>query len=195
MIKPDITHVKDIHEFYRTLKSAQEGEHGRTYTGHHDALIKCAKECEVIKEIGVCQGATLAALLLTNPKKLTGVDVAPRYIAPYKHHFEKYAEDNNIDFKLLEMSSHDEESVGECDMLHIDSLHTPSHLMGELKLHAKHVKKYIVFHDTANARSSRGLFKTIAEYITEHEQLWSVVDHFIHNVGYTVIKRVDREGT
>ena len=193
MIKPDITHVKDIHEFYRTLKSAQEREHGRTYTGHHDALIKCAKECEVIKEIGVCQGGTLAALLLTNPKKLTGIDIEPKYFNPYKHHFEKYAKENGIDFEYRVIDSHDEESVSECDMLHIDSLHRPDHLMGELKRHAKHVRKYIVFHDTANARSSFGLFKTIAEYITFKEQQWSVVDHFIHNVGYTVIKRVNRE--
>ena len=192
MIKPDISHVKDIKEFYEELVSAQQGSHGKEYTEHHKALVKCAKECETIKELGVCQGATLAAMLMTNPKKIAGYDIAAYYFEPYMKHFEKYAEENNIDFSYNQMSSHDPASVSEVDMLHIDSLHQPDHLLQELKLHAPHVKKYIVFHDTANFKGSKGLFKTIAHYITEIEQEWTVVDHYIQRVGYTVIKRTPR---
>ena len=98
MIKPDISHVKDIHEFYSEIKKQQSGAHGIEYIAHHDALIKCAQESETIKEIGVCQGATLAGLMLTNPKKLTGIDIMPKYFNPYKQHFVNYAQQNNIDF-------------------------------------------------------------------------------------------------
>lgn len=192
MIKPDITHVKNIKEFYKEIVEAQQGSHGKEYTQHHNALVKCAKECETIKELGVCQGATLAALLMTNPKKITGIDIAPHYFLPYIKHFHKYAEENNVDFSYENMSSHDNASVSEVDLLHIDSLHTPKHLLQELKLHAPHVKKYIVCHDTANFKGSKGLFQTIAHYITEIEQEWSVVDHYIQRVGYTVIKRTPR---
>ena len=90
------------------------------------------------------------------------------------------------------MSSLDTNSVYECDLLHIDSLHEPDHLMQELRLHAPTVSKYIVLHDTANFKTSAGLFKVIAKYITEVEQSWKIVDHYIHRVGYTVIQREER---
>ena len=192
MIKPDISHVKDIHEFYNEIKLAQAGAHGQEYIAHHNALIKCAQNSATIKEIGVCQGATLAGMLLTNPKKIIGIDIAPHYFEPYKKHFEKYATEHNIDFSYQIMDSTNPASVSEVDMLHIDSLHSPKHLIKELKLHAPKCKKYIVFHDTANFSTSKGLLKTIAEYITEVEQSWKIIDHYIHRVGYTVIERVNR---
>ena len=64
--------------------------------------------------------------------------------------------------------------------------------MEELLLHGSTVKKYIVFHDTANFKNSAGLFKVIAEYITDVDQSWKIVDHYIHRVGYTVIQREKR---
>ena len=72
-VKHDITYVKDIKEFYKEITKSQQGSHGKEYMHHHNALVKCAKESETIKELGVCQGATLAAMLMTNPKKITGV--------------------------------------------------------------------------------------------------------------------------
>ena len=64
--------------------------------------------------------------------------------------------------------------------------------MKELRLHAPTVSKNNAFHDTANFVNSAGLFNVIAEYITEVEQSWKIVDHFIHRVGYTVIQREER---
>lgn len=192
MIKPDLSHCSDIHEFYSEIKRIQSGAHGEEYIEHHKALISCAKQCETIKEIGVCQGGTLAALLTTNPKKLTGIDILPKYFQPYQSHFDKYAQENNVEFDFISGDSLDQKLVSQVDMLHIDSLHEPDHLMKELIIHAPHVKKYIVFHDTANFATSRGLFVTIAKYITKIEQSWKVVDHYIHRVGYTVIERCDR---
>lgn len=192
MIKPDLTYCKDIHEFYSEIKRLQSGQHGEEYIAHHKALIEKAKECETIKEIGVCQGATLAGLLLTNPKKITGIDIYPKHFYPYQKHFEDYAKENNIDFEFIVGDSHDPKLATTVDMLHIDSLHKPEHLMKELIIHAPKVRKYIVFHDTANYKTSKGLFVTIAKYITEIEQEWKVVDHYIHRVGYTVIERTNR---
>jgi hypothetical protein len=192
MIKPDLKYTKNLQEFYQEIKNKQTSAHGIDYIAHHQALINCAKESKTIKEIGVCQGATLACLLLTNPEKLTGIDIMPKYFEPYKTHFINYSLENNIDFSFQILDSTDPASVSEVDLLHIDSLHTPDHLMKELKLHAPHVKKYIVFHDTANFKNAKGLFQTIAQYITFIEQEWKIFDHFIHNVGYTVIKRETR---
>lgn len=192
MIKPDLTYCKDIHEFYSEIKRLQAGQHGEEYIAHHKALIEKAKDCKVIKEIGVCQGGTLAALLLTNPEKLIGIDISPKYFEPYQKHFYQYSKENNIDFEFIAGDSHNPKLSSEVDLLHIDSLHRPDHLMKELIIHAPKVKKYIVFHDTANYKTSSGLFVTIAKYITEIEQEWRIVDHYIHRVGYTVIERVNR---
>ena len=92
----------------------------------------------------------------------------------------------------IESSISIESASLDCDLLHIDSLHDPEHLMEELLLHGSTVKKYIVFHDTANFKNSAGLFKVIAEYITDVDQSWKIVDHYIHRVGYTVIQREER---
>lgn len=191
MIKPDISYVKDLHEFYSKLVEEQQSAHGELYTAHHKALTRCAKECETIKEIGVCQGGTLAAMLLTNPKKLVGVDIAPRYFKPYQKHFETYAKENDVDFSYNVISSIDVKSVSEVDMIHIDSLHTPEHLTQELKLHAPHVKKYMVFHDTSQTRfglDDDSLYRVIEKFCKESKE-WEVIEREIRNVGYTVIKR------
>ena len=192
MIKPDLTHVTNLEDFYNEITKAQQGAHGEEYTEHHKSLVACAQECDTIKELGVCQGATLAAMLMTKPKSLTGYDIAGYYFEPYKHLFEKYAEENNIEFTYKELSSHSPSSVSQVDMLHIDTLHKPDHLFKELLMHAPKVRKYIVLHDTANFKNSNGLFVTIAKYITEMEQLWKVHTHYIHRVGYTGLERVNR---
>ena len=194
MIKPDMTYVKSLPEFYEEIKRLQSGAHTAEYVEHHKALKKCINDPDVnvVKEIGVCQGGTLAAMMMEKPKVLHGYDVAAYYFEPYRSLFENYAKENNIEFSYHEISSLDKRSVYECDLLHIDSLHQPAHLMQELKLRAPTVKKYIAFHDTANFKTSSGLFKTIAQYITEVEQSWKIVDHYIHRVGYTVIQREER---
>lgn len=194
MIKPDMTYVESLPEFYEEIKRLQAGAHSKEYIEHHKALKKCARDpdVKVIKELGVCQGGTLAAMMLEHPKILHGYDIATYYYNPYKNLFNDYAKEHNIDFKYIGMSSLDTNSVYECDLLHIDSLHEPDHLMQELRLHAPTVSKYIVLHDTANFKTSAGLFKVIAKYITEVEQSWKIVDHYIHRVGYTVIQREER---
>lgn len=194
MIKPDLTHVKTLEEFYAEITKAQQGSHGVEYTAHHNSIIKCAQDPDVhtIKELGVCQGATFAAMMMTKPKKLIGYDIAGYYFEPYRHLFDDYAKKHDIDWEYNEISSHSSKSVSEVDMLHIDSLHKADHLMKELTMHAPKVKKYIVLHDTANFKNSQDLFVTIAKYITTIEQKWKVHTHYIHRVGYTVLERVNR---
>ena len=189
-----MTHVKTLEEFYKEICQQQSDAHGKEYIAHHKALVNCVNnpDVNIVKELGVCQGGTLAAMMLEHPKVIRGYDIATYYYNPYKKLFENYAKEHNIDFKYIGMSSLVTNSVYECDLLHIDSLHEPDHLMQELRLHAPTVSKYIVLHDTANFKTSAGLFKVIAKYITEVEQSWKIVDHYIHRVGYTVIQREER---
>lgn len=190
MIKPDLSYTTSLEQFYNEIVRLQQASHGQEYTAHHRALKQCVAECKTIKELGVCQGATLAGLLLSKPRKLTGIDIDDRYFNPYKHLFVEYAQANSVDFEFIKGSSIDPSLVTSVDLLHIDSYHIYDHLLKELITHAPSVNKYIVFHDTRHAKAAPGLLKAIAHYITEVEQTWQIVDHYILNAGYTVIKRV-----
>lgn len=190
MIKPDLSYVTSLDQFYNEVVRIQQESHGCEYTAHHSVLKKYAAECKVIKELGVCQGATLAGLLLSKPKKLTGIDIDDQHFAPYKSLFSDYAVANKIEFEFVKGSSIDPLLATPVDLLHIDSYHVYDHLLKELIIHAPSVKKYIVFHDTRHTKAASGLLKAIAHYITEVEQQWQIVDHYIINAGYTVIKRV-----
>ena len=194
MIRPDLRHCETLEQFYKEIREKQSLAHGREYIAHHEALRTCIqdKDVNMVKELGVCQGGTLAAMMLANPYQLTGYDIQPDYYEPYAHLFEEYAKEQGIVYNYVVKSSIDKGSVSNCDLLHIDSLHVPNHLMNELRLHAPSVKKYIVFHDTANYGSNSGILRTIVDYITEVEQSWTIIDHYTHSVGYTVIKREER---
>jgi hypothetical protein len=192
MIKPNLTHIETLTEFNKELRLRQDVAHNDTYTLNHDAIRKWGKGCEVMKEIGVCQGGTFSTMLMMRPKKLIGQDIAYRYYQPYEKLFKKYADENNVEFKYKEMDSHNKDTVDECDFLHIDSHHTPEHLIEELKIHAPHVRKFIQFHDTANYEGSKGLLEVIAHYITYIDQSWQIVEHNPNGVGYTVIQRIVR---
>jgi hypothetical protein len=192
MITADFSYCKTLEEFSHAIKLKQSSAHGIEYISNHDALEKYASSCERIKEIGVCQGGTLATLMKQKPKKLIGQDITSKYFDPYQRLFQTYAIEHNIEFTLRIENSLDVNTVDSVDFLHIDSVHTPKHLMEELRIHAPYVSKYITFHDTANYKAKESLFVAIAKYITEIDQSWKVVDHYVHNVGYTVIERVNR---
>jgi hypothetical protein len=169
-----------------------EGYGNTSNLAHQDSIVRCAMECDVIKEIGVCQGGSLSAMMLTDPKKLTAIDINPINFNPYKSVFQDYADRRGIDFTFMPVSSLDPSTVSPCEMLHIDSLHTPDHLWKELNLHAATVSKYIIMHDTCNFKTTSGLLPVIAKYITEVEQCWQIDEHYMHRVGHTVLKRVER---
>jgi hypothetical protein len=190
MIKPNIENVTNLKEFYKELVHSQQQAHGLEYTSHHAILQTLAKECKVVKELGVCQGGTLAAMLFSNPEKITGIDIDSQYFLPYKPLFEEYAAQNQINFEFICGSSHDTNLVTPVDLLHIDSYHTYDHLLKELKIHAPQVKNYIVFHDTVHGRGAQRLLSAIAHYITEIEPKWQIIEHSICGAGYTVIKRI-----
>lgn len=189
-MKSDINATKatNLEEFYNTfVQEVGEGLY------HHPNLKKYADQCTTIKELGVLQGMSLALCMLSeNTKAVHGVDINGARIEPYLPLFQKYAEEKNIDFNFIEKSSTDWSTAqGKFEMLHIDSMHVPSHLEKELQLHAPNITKYIVFHDTANFKHSKGLFPVIARYITEVDQNWVIVEHNNYRVGYTVIARRD----
>ena len=189
MIKPDLTHCNNLHELYNEAHRIYKEQEQFNYADHHNALHKYALQCSTIKELGVMQGISTAAMLFAQPQELIAIDIDDRRYKPYHKHFVTYAIENNIDYKYILGSSHDPKLVSEVEMIHIDTVHKPEFLRKEMHLHLPKVTKFAVFHDTTNYRHSRGLFKEIATYITEVDQNWKVVEHYTDWVGYTVLQR------
>ena len=163
-----------LQEYYEQIVTQQQEAHGESYTAHHDAIRKYLNG-GVYRELGVHQGATSACACLAGAKSVTGVDITAKLILPFVPLFGPY------DYTFIEKSSHDPSTVGECDVLLIDSKHTPQHLKKELQLHASSVRNYIIMHDTYKIK---GLHKVASQL-----EGWKVEEYYQENVGYTVLSR------
>ena len=163
-----------LEEYYEQIVKQQKEAHGETYTAHHDAIRKYLNG-GIYRELGVHQGATSACACLAGAKSVTGVDITAKLILPFVPLFDPY------DFSFIESSSHSPHTVGECDVLLIDSKHTAGHLKQELKLHAPSARKHIIMHDTYS-------IKSLHKVATQLEG-WEIEEYFQENVGYTVLSR------
>lgn len=155
----------------------------------HLDLMDLAKESETIRELGTCQGCTLAAMIMQNPKSITGVDLDKKAFDPARKLFEDYAAENEIKFRFLNKSSIDPSTVMPVDLLFIDSLHSPAHLTEELRLHASSVNKYIAFHDTKIR--DYGLWKVIERFLNSMPGIgWKLKKHYTEGrQGHVIIER------
>lgn len=184
----NLSGVTTLEEFYTTLRSEQEKNEGEDYCAHHDALVWCMTNgCTSYKELGTHQGATLAAVLRTNPEYVECVDINMdkfrEYLRPIAN---KYCLENNITLKIKECDSTSLASMGQdVDVLLIDSLHYDYHLKKELDLHAPSVLQYIVLHDTV---ARQQLYDEAVRFCNSNKQ-WSISKHFDKNVGYTILAR------
>ena len=165
----------NLKEYYEQIVAQQKVAHGETYVAHHDAIRKYLNG-GVYRELGVHQGATSACACLAGAKSVTGVDISAKLILPFVPLFDPY------DFTFIQNSSDNPSSVGECDILLIDSRHTAQHLRKELKIHAEHVRNHIILHDTYSIKSLHKVASTL--------EGWKVEEYYQENVGYTVLGRV-----
>lgn len=178
----------NLEDYYKKLFKYHAQHEPIEVKAFHNDIIRCANECETIGELGVFQGCTLAAILMTKPKQVYATDITLKTINPWIKLFQEYAKDNKINLTFNEMSSTDSRCVKQVDMLHIDSFHNPNHLRQELKMHENSVKKYIVFHDTKSRNAS--LQSVIVEMINS-KIAWAIDTHYTKgNAGHTVIKRI-----
>jgi len=158
-----------------------------TLTVYHQLIRDLAEECETWTEFGIYQGHSLSAALLTKPKKVRGYDVSLDNYAESSHLFEKFAQENDIDFEIITDDTATCPVIDETDVLHIDSLHTYEHCKKELARHGNRVRKFILFHDTTYAPK---VYNAINEFIGRD---WKVVTRSTVGVGYTLIKRKTRD--
>ena len=179
--------IVDLKSFYKSIRMQQEKAHGEFYCAHHDLIQKYLPKNGSYKELGTHQGATAAAALLHNPKKMHLVDLSfTLFDATAKDIFERHCIEHNITLTKTQCSSVDSVSVnGEHDILLIDSYHIRPHMEKELALHHKYITSHIIFHDTVAVPS---LLEGIQHFCLTNP--WRIVEHIQYNVGSTAIERI-----
>ena len=94
----EVSHVKTVEEFYKSIREQQEVAHGKEYCDQHDAIIKYMKECNSYKELGTHQGATAACVMLLKPKYIELVDINHyKYRWKLQELAEPFCKENNIE--------------------------------------------------------------------------------------------------
>lgn len=104
---------------------------------------------------------------------------------------------DNTDF-TFKIGNTLEIEIEDTDLLFIDTLHNYNQLIAEFSLHAKHVKKYIILHDTTSfefrgesyqGSSERGIWFAVDEFLKDNPQ-WIIKERFINNNGLTILERL-----
>jgi hypothetical protein len=173
---------------------------------HLPTLLKYAKECEHITEMGVRWVSSTWPLLLSNPKKMISYDIVTH---PEINEVIKLSNEYNINYSFIETDVLNIQ-IESTDLLFIDTLHTYNQLIKELELHSEKSLKYIILHDTTTfgsvdervydhaspliineTKSKEGLWTAVLDFLeTEKGKIWEVCERFTNNHGLTILKRV-----
>lgn len=174
---------------------------------HLPTLRDLAKECEHVTEMGVRDVVSTWAFLLG----LATSGKTKKVLRSYDIHKSNNialalaeAESNKVDMTFTEVDVLKTE-IEETDLLFIDTLHTYTQLKGELALHAKKAKKYLVFHDIVTygrkpepaswqtpdimknyVNNDKGILFAIEEFLIENKN-WEVKKVYENNNGLLVL--------
>lgn|SRR3990167_7896298 len=157
---------------------------------HLPTILKYAKGCSHITEMGIESVISTYAMLMARPVKMVSYDVN------YHPNFEvckqaAIADGLNWEYRLENVSLI---KIEPTNFLFIDTIHTENQLRLELYLHAAQVSKYIAFHDTttfgekAEMPGERGLRYAIEPFLQEHPE-WKIVYKSVINNGLLIIER------
>lgn len=163
---------------------------------HIPTLLKIAQSVDSITEMGVRSGVSTRAFMYANPKKLIAYDLKKDHKVDQMFEYAKtlgknfhYIESNVLDIK-----------IEKTDLLFIDTFHCYEQLSQELQLHAKQVKKYVIFHDVYtyglvpekcsnyNFVGTKGILYAIEEFL-ENNHDWEKIYHVENNNGLMIIEK------
>ena len=201
-------------EQYYTQACANESD----INEHVKTLYKYASSCESVVEFGVRGGVSTFGLLYglaknqNCNKKYLGVDIQ---WCPITERMNKIAEENNIDYKFIQMDSAKVDLPQNYDLLFIDSWHIYGHLKRELENNHKKINKWIVMHDTTvdeifgesircnwntleQSKTSgypeeeirKGLWPAIEGFLDQNKD-WKLFERYTNNNGLTILERLN----
>ncbi len=165
---------------------------------HMPTLLKYAKECETITEMGVRWITSTWAFLTAKPKYLVSYDFqSPATWGSRIEDVYEMAKKNGVVYKFIEEDVL-KVKILQTDLLFIDTWHAYEQLIKELKLHSGSVNKYIILHDTETfafrdepgyqESEDIGLELALNEFLHNNKE-WRLYEKFANNNGLTILKR------
>lgn len=148
-----------------------------------DTYLRLAQQVSTITEFGVYTGLSTCAWLSGQPRRLRSYDITDQYLTvlPELEHAAR-AQDTDFQFAIGNSLDIDIEPV---DLLFIDTVHKRDHTRAEIQKHHERVRKYMVFHDTADWP---GVFQAVVGFIMENRG-WHIAEHCQRRSGLTVLER------
>jgi len=168
----------------------------RDISEHLDTLKQYASECDTVIEMGVNEGISTTAFLLSKCKKFICYDYIKQETPTFKE-LEEACNRDGVEFNFITGDSR-EVDIPECDLLFIDTLHVGEQLKVELEKHNKKVKKYIIMHDTEAFKTAgvvpgmMGLWSAVEEFLEKNKE-WVIEHHYTNNNGLTILKKIKVE--
>lgn len=161
---------------------------------HIETIRRYATGCQHITEFGTRGCVSTYALMAARPKKFLTYDLnVPGEIWTA----DTIAKEHGIEFGFMERNTIQIDPIEQTDLLFIDTLHTYDQLKKELAIHAKQVRKYLIFHDTTTfghvdeiTGEEKGLWPAIQEFLDQGE--WELLQKYENCNGLTVLGRVPR---
>lgn len=176
---------------------------------HLPTLNAYAQICPHVTELGFRWGCSTYALLAAKPTRLVSYDIV--YDAEVEM-VKAHATIDGVDFEFINKDVLSVE-IEATDLLFMDTFHHYLQLKRELAMHARKVKKYIIFHDTTSFEFSnesmapnvrpffdrdtlalydnflkRGLMPAIEEFLAESPE-WKIKERFHNNNGLLVLEK------
>tara|TARA_R110002096_G_scaffold179567_4_gene356578 strand:- start:50 stop:613 length:564 start_codon:yes stop_codon:yes gene_type:complete len=182
----DYSSAKTLEECYTIQEATWNSEHS---VHRNTCLIDFAKQSDTIMEIGVNQGSSLMIMAMQNPKSVIGVDITFKNFN-LRERIEDYCSYHSVKTEFIEASSTDPITIRDVEMLHIDGLHHPKHVVKELSIHASHVSKFIAFHDINLGSRGVNLWDgAIQPFLKKNNQWETLVYYDQGKCGNAVIGR------
>ena len=173
---------------------------------HIPTLMKYARQCDHITEMGVRWIVSTWAFLATSPNILISYDILEPSDWDRSANIQDVydtAEKNHLNFQFIQANVLNIE-IENTDLLFLDTWHAYKQLKSELALHSNKVRKYIILHDTTTYAEKdeksyegwgsdwqgdgKGIWPAIEEFLTGN-QTWELHERFTNNNGLTVLKR------
>lgn len=166
-VRPEaIARMKDVETLFQSQRLVPSD-----INEHLDLIADLASQCSHVTEFGTNDGTSTAALLRGAPRVIT-------YDIVRSPHVDAMRRITNGNFSFRQDSTLTAE-IEKTDLLLIDDLHTYPQVKAELEKHAKHVRRWILFHDTelfgysGEEGDTVGIRRAIDEFVVTHPE-WSV---------------------
>ena len=183
MILANLKEATNIDEYQNSLKQQLQKAHGEQYTDYLDEIYRLTKNSQSYREIGTYQGASTSTAMMNKIPYVETIDLDFVHINPHKHIFETHAQQNQIEFKMIQSDSLKYNIDKPTEVLLIDGYHNPKHIAKELDKYSPWTTQTIILHDTTLFPR---LWKSVQNFLSSHQD-WKLVYRHTLNAGYTVL--------